>query len=414
MVFYTLCWREPTFPFIWDTYIHQQKFVDGRRRLWYFLRWASERIKRSAVWMYVVLHISLFYPFGTTKISHLPFFHQSALSLRISPTFATAERRSIGAGASERSLFMTTRRCGPSRLKKEKRRQQSASQEKRDVDFSIWCIHSFWRWRKMPRSPVVLYMCVCDDERTSASRTYEPFSSAAILRQALWTVKVLTVYQKLFFLLAATHRAQIISLFANLYCRVEIQSSVDFARIFESFSPLRNSVHPSALAQKIHPFLIQKTKESIAKLFTAAEKLKQIAFWEVGDSFAFECPGRAHTIPHVEQKRKESLVQNLAFAGSFCGRQDFLHSLSAACYFFRQRKILSCFLFHPFACWCDARTDGMRVWKSVQRSCMKWNHIFITETSPRGFWFWCLFCFWCEALSQWVWLMFRFLIRRAN
>jgi len=71
----------------------------------------------------------------------------------------------------------------------------------------------------MPCSPVVLYIYAMTREKENLSTYHdEPFSSATIL-QTLWAVKVL-LNQKLLFLLAATHQAQIISLFANLCCRV--------------------------------------------------------------------------------------------------------------------------------------------------------------------------------------------------
>jgi hypothetical protein len=62
----------------------------------------------------------------------------------------------------------------------------------------------------------------------------EPFSSATIL-QTLWAVKVL-LNQKLLFLLALPHIKRKLYRFL-LICVVvlEIQSSVGFARIFESF-----------------------------------------------------------------------------------------------------------------------------------------------------------------------------------
>jgi len=52
---------------------------------------------------------------------------------------------------------------------------------------------------------------------------------------------------------------------------------------------------------------IRKQKRE-ARLFTQwLKNLNKLASEKLG-TLAFECPGRAHTIPHVEQKRKESLV----------------------------------------------------------------------------------------------------------
>lgn len=122
---------------------------------------------------------------------------------------------------------------------KKKSDGSSASQEKKRCRFFDLMYPQFLEMEENAlQSSCSVY--VCDDERTSAaSRNLRAFFvSCHFIRQALWAVKVLIMYQKLLFLLAATHRAQIISLFANLYCRVEIQSSVGFARIFESFSQL--------------------------------------------------------------------------------------------------------------------------------------------------------------------------------
>jgi len=135
----------------------------------------------------------------------------------------------------------------------------SLAEEKRDVDFSIWCIHSFWRWRKMPCSPVVLYIYAMTREKENLSTYHdEPFSSATIL-QTLWAVKVL-LNQKLLFLLAATHQAQIISLFANLCCRVGDSIECWFCphiwKFPRSLWEVKKFGSPSmALALKIPPFL---------------------------------------------------------------------------------------------------------------------------------------------------------------
>lgn len=126
-------------------------------------------IKRSAVWMYVVLH-RCFSHSAQQKCFHLQFFHQSALSPRISPTFATAERRCIGVGASEhaRCLWQLDD-VAPQGWKK---KSDGGSKKK---EMSIFRFDVSTVFGDGGKCPAVQLSCICAMRERTSARTSSLF-----------------------------------------------------------------------------------------------------------------------------------------------------------------------------------------------------------------------------------------------
>jgi hypothetical protein len=71
---------------------------------------------------------------------------------------------------------------------------------------------------------------------------------------------------------------------------------------------IRFTQHGSRIKDTPFSYMHIRKQKRAARLFTQRPKnLNKLASEKLG-TLAFECPGRALTIPHVEQKRKESLV----------------------------------------------------------------------------------------------------------